>query len=175
MSLKKEKIISVFAIFLISAFVHFGYEFLPNFVTSLFFPVNESIFEHQKMILTSFLIWGIIEYFILKKVQHNNLPMSILISSLVCIIFVILIFSPVYLIILEKNDNTFITLLIYFIGIVVSQLISFKILNSKTNYKQLNYLSIFLYIALMIYFAYLTYNPIKNDLFYDFNKNRYSI
>ena len=139
MSLKKEKIISVIAIFIISSLVHFGYDLLPSTITSYFFPVNESIFEHQKMILTSFFIWGIIEYFILKKIKHNNFFMSVLISSLICIIFVIITFSPIYLILLDKKDNMFITLLIYFIGVVISQIVSYKILKSKTNYKKLNY------------------------------------
>lgn len=175
MSLKKLKIISVIAIFIISSLVHFGYDVFPSAITSYFFPVNESIFEHQKMILTAFFIWSIIEYFILKKTKQNNFFVATLASALICIIFVIIVFSPVYLILLNKHDNMIITLLIYFIGIVISQIVSYKILNSKINYKKLNILSIIIYIMLMILFAYLTYNPIHNDLFYDFTENKYGI
>ena len=68
-----------------------------------------------------------------------------------------------------------IALIIYFIGIVISQFISYKILKSKTNYKKLNYLSILVYIVIMFIFAYLTHNPIHNDIFFNFEKKKYRI
>ena len=61
MTLKKWKVISVVGIFLFSALLHFIYDWFPNFFTSLFFPVNESIGEHNKIIVGSFLFWAIIE------------------------------------------------------------------------------------------------------------------
>lgn len=67
MSLKKIKIISIFGIFVLNFISHFLYEWMPNTLFSIFFPVNESIFEHMKMISTSILIYSIIEYIILKK------------------------------------------------------------------------------------------------------------
>ncbi len=175
MNLKKLKIISTISIFIISALCHFIYDIFPNFITSIFFPVNESIFEHQKMILTSFLLWSIIEYFILKKIKHNNFFIALLISSLICIIFVTSVFSPIYLVLLNKKDNMLITLIVFFIGIILSQIASYYILKSKRNYNKVNIISLIIYICLIISFAYLTYNPIKNDLFFDFVKKKYGI
>ena len=61
MTLKKFKIISIFLIFILCSLFHFGYTIFPNFFTSLIFPVNESIWEHNKIIIASFLVMGILE------------------------------------------------------------------------------------------------------------------
>ena len=87
MSLKKWQIISVIAIFVISGLWHFGYTIWPNFFTSLIFPVNESIFEHNKIIIFAFLIWGIVERFYLKDKQ-NVLWVNFL-ASIICALLVL--------------------------------------------------------------------------------------
>ena len=72
----KIKIGAVFGIFIISFIVHFIYSVFPCRFTSFFFPVNESIFEHMKIIYTSTLLYGIIDYFLLKNSHikfHNFL------------------------------------------------------------------------------------------------------
>ena len=61
MTLKKWKVISVILIFLFSSLFHFIYDWFPTFFTSLFFPVNESIWEHNKIIVMSFLVLAIFE------------------------------------------------------------------------------------------------------------------
>ena len=67
MSLKKIKIISIFGIFALNFISHFLYEWMPNTLFSIFFPVNESIIEHMKIIFTSYLLYGLIDYFLIKK------------------------------------------------------------------------------------------------------------
>lgn len=73
MTLKKWKVISCIGIFLLSALLHFIYDWFPSFFTSLFFPVNESIWEHNKIIIGSFLIWGILEKIYYKKEKMSFL------------------------------------------------------------------------------------------------------
>ena len=72
MSIKNIKIIGVFIIFLLCFPLHFLYDWLPNSLFSIFLPVNESIWEHMKMIYTSFVLYGIIDYFWLKKDNKFN-------------------------------------------------------------------------------------------------------
>ena len=62
MNLKKVKIIAVIGIFILTFIFHFAYEFIPCTLTAIFFPVNESIWEHQKLIFTSVIFYGIIDY-----------------------------------------------------------------------------------------------------------------
>ena len=170
MNLKIIKILSVFGIFLLSFITHYGYDISPNVVTSFLFPVNESIFEHMKMIYTAYIIWSIIEYFLLKRNNStNNFKPSLFISLLFNIVFFLILFLPVYY---RLGHSLPITLIIYFISILVSQIVSYIILKSN---KKLNFLdknsSLFLLILLMI-LIYLTYYPPKNDLFIDKEQNK---
>jgi len=171
MKLKTWKIISAIAILAISALIHSVYKLIPNNFTALFFSVNESIWEHNKMIFLAFLIWSIIEFIKFKK---KNVFFNGFISALICSIFVMLIFTPIYLYILNTKDNIFITIFIYFIAIIISQFVSYKIFNkNEENYKA--YLSIFLWLLVFIINAFLTFNPINKPIFYDYNKEVYGI
>ncbi len=171
MKLKKWKIISVFGIFLLSSLFHFVYDFFPNFVTSLFFPVNESIWEHNKIIIASFFIWSIIEKI---KYKDKNTYFSGLISALLCCFLVMIIFTPIYLYILKTQDNIILTLIIFFISICISEYFSYKLLEKEYNPK-LDKISLYLWIIPFLVNAILTYYPLDFKIFYDFNKNKFGI
>ena len=83
MSLKKDKIIGVVIIFILCFIFHFVYELIPSKITSIFFPVNESIWEHMKLIFTSVVVYGIIDYIILNKfkIKYNNFLTALFISA----------------------------------------------------------------------------------------------
>ena len=55
MSLKKLKIIGIVLAFLLAFPLHFLYDTFPSFITSIITPVNESIWEHMKIIFGSIL------------------------------------------------------------------------------------------------------------------------
>ena len=73
--LKKWKIISPIILFLLSFPIHFLYTWFTNIITSFFAPVNESIFEHMKMIYTTYLLFSLIEYIYIKfkNIKVNNI------------------------------------------------------------------------------------------------------
>lgn len=174
MNLKKVSIINVLGIFLLSFLSHFAYDLFPNTLTSIFFPVNESIFEHTKMIFTTMMIYGIIEYFILKKEQRKNFLSALLISALITIIVLVLIFTP-YFYLSGKSENMIITLIIYFISIVVGQIFSYFILNSKKEYNVLNIVSLISIPIIFTIYGILTYYPVKSGLWYDYSNNKYGL
>ena len=72
--MNKIKIIGVFVSFILSILLHFIYGWIPNTLFSIVAPVNESIWEHMKLIVTSSLIFSMFEYFIYKKkdIKFNN-------------------------------------------------------------------------------------------------------
>ena len=49
--MKKIKIIGFFIMMCLSFLSHFMYEWCDNFLFSIFFPVNESIWEHMKLLM----------------------------------------------------------------------------------------------------------------------------
>ena len=67
MTLKNTRIISTIVIFLLCFLFHFIYDWLPNTLTAIFFPVNESIWEHMKLLFSAVCFYGIIDYIILQK------------------------------------------------------------------------------------------------------------
>lgn len=172
MKTKTIKIISIFIIFLISFITHNLYEWIPSFFTSIICPVNESIFEHLKMIFTSYMFWMIIELILKYKYKDlNNVISSNTFTAIFNIIVFLIIYLPIYYLLFE---NMFINLSVYFISLVISYFINYMIA-LKNNDKLLNIISIIIIIVSYIIFATLTYNPLKKDIFLDKQENIYGI
>lgn len=172
MNLKQWKFLSVVLLFLFSAILHFGYDLFPNFFTSLFFPVNESIWEHNKIIIGSFLIIAVIEKIKYKK--ERNVFFAEAISSLVCALLVMLIFTPIYLYVLKTNDNMIVTFVIFILAIIISQIVSYYLLQKEYN-PFLEELGIIIFACLLLLNIVFTYYPLKLPLFYDYPNKIYGI
>lgn len=173
MNLKKIKIISTIGIFILCFLTHFIYNLFPNYIFAIFFPVNESIWEHMKMLYTTILLYGIIEYLLIIKfnIKTNNYLLNLFVVAIISIPLYLLIFLPIYY---KFGENMFITLTILFIVIVIVNYLSYYLLKiKKINYS--NIIAIVLIIITYIVFGYLTYNPIKNDLFFDTEEEKYGI
>lgn len=172
MNLKKIKILGVFIIFGLCFPLHFLYEWTPNFLTSIISPVNESIFEHMKLISTSFIIYGILEYIIFKnKTKFNNFSLQLFITPIIGIIVYLIIYLPIYNII---GENMFISIGLLFLIIILEEIISYFILRTKPMRYQFT-IGIIGIILTYIAFGTLTYNPIKEEIFKDPESNTYGI
>lgn len=171
--LKLWKIIGIFIVFLLCFPLHFIYEWLPNSFFSIFLPVNESIWEHMKLIFTSYFLYEVIEYIILKKknISVNNFFLQTFIVPIIGIIVYLIIFMPLYYIF---GENMFISISLLFIVIVLEEIISYFLL----QYKEIDNQRIIGIIGILltyIIFGILTYQPLKNDLFYDTVEGKYGI
>ena len=173
MNLKKTKIISTIGIFLLCFLFHFIYEWITSTITSIFFPVNESIWEHMKLLFSAVIFYGIVDYIILQKfkIKYNNFFTSLFTSAITIIPIYLVMFLPIYY---KIGENMIITIGLMLIAIIISQVISYKILKAK-DFNKINIISLILIIISYIIFAYLTYNPIKNELFFDTQEEKYGI
>lgn len=164
MNLKKLKILGVILAFLLSFVFHFVYDLFPNFITSIFFPINESIWEHMKIIFGSILVSGVIQKIIVikKKLNYNNICISNVIVAFLSIFIFLIMFIPMYLLI---GENLPITLIIMLITYIISQVLSIYIIKKEDMNKE-NF-AILLVIIIYIIFGILTYFPPKNNLFID--------
>ena len=171
--MKKIKLLIVIIIFILSFITHFIYTYFPNFITSIFFPVNESIWEHMKIIFTSTLISTFIEYIIYKKkgINTNNLLISIPTISILGIFFYLIIYSFINTFI---SHNFIITIFLLLFTYIMMEILSYKILNMK-EIKYQKTIGIILIILSYILFIYLTYYPPKTSLFIDTQTNTYGI
>ena len=173
MNLKKIKILSIFLTFSLCFIFHFAYSFFPNFIFSLFFPVNESIWEHMKMMCSSILVSEGVIYFLLKKyrINHNNFLLNVFIMCLLSIVIFLIIYYPFYLLI---GENFILNVLCLFITICIVNYIGYKILNyiHIDNGSLIGFVGI---VLLYIIFGILTYFPPKYNIFYDKVKEKYGI
>lgn len=174
MNLKRSRIISVIGIFILCFIFHSVYELLPSSLTAIFFPVNESIWEHQKLIFTSVIMYGIIDYIILTKfnIRFNNFFLSLFVSAFTIVPIFLCIYLPFFY---KIGPKMFLNIGVMLIAIIISQIISYNILNMKRYCYKLNILSLILIITSYIAFAYLTYNPIKTELFFDTQEEKYGL
>lgn len=173
MSLKKLKIIGVIIAFLLAFPLHFLYDKFPTSITSIIAPVNESIMEHMKILFGSILASGVIQKIIvkIKHLSYKNICISNVIAAVSSIPIFLIVYLPVYYLIGEKLP---LTIFIMFIVIIISQIITYYIVNINKDFKMENLAIVFVIIIYTI-FGLLTYFPPKNQLFKDPLTNSYGI
>lgn len=160
-------------IFLIGFIIHNLYEWCPNIVTLILSPVNESVFEHMKMIYTSYIIWIIIKHFILKKynIKENNFLLKELLTFLFNITLFLTIYWPIYS---KFGENMLVTLTIYLATIIISQILNYFI-EFKKDSNVLNIISLIVIFLIYAFTTYLTYNPPICKFFLDPTNNSYGL
>ena len=125
---------------------HFLYEWSGyNSIVGFFFSKNESTWEHIKLGVTPILMWTIIELF---TFNFNNLFFAKF-SSVIAFSFSILILYTTYKYIIKKNI-LFLDILIFYISLFISTLVSVKIMMNNSFGLLLNFLS-FIGICFIIY------------------------
>ena len=72
MSLKKLKIIGLLITIGLSFLLHDLYYNYPSFLTRLFAPVNESIWEHMKIFFTCIMISSVIQKIIIFRIKRKT-------------------------------------------------------------------------------------------------------
>ena len=134
MTLKRLKVVSILGMFILCFLTHFLYNWFPNALFSIFFPVNESIWEHMKMMTSSILIWSVLEYFLFKKfrINHNNFALSVFLEISLSIVIFLIIYLPIY----HFTGSVFVlNLIVLFISIYFVNIISFYILKFRCLYE----------------------------------------
>ena len=171
--MKTIKIVGIFVSFILAIILHFIYSWYPSTFLSVIAPVNESIWEHMKLIITASLIFSIFEYFIYKKrkIVVNNFIFSYAIASILSIIVYLIIYIPL--------DNIFghkvyIAIGLLFLIFIFLQFISYYIINSK-DISHSGEIGMLLIIIVYFVFGYFTYHPPRINLFYDYMNNGYGI
>lgn len=172
MSLKKIKIINVVFLFLLSFLWHFVYDWFPNNIFALFFPVNESIWEHMKIIYFCLFMGSILEFVLCKKnnIKINNFYIEAMVKSILGVIFYLIIFVPFYL---WLGESMFISISLMLITYIFMEYIGYKILTGEEM--NINILPVIVIVLGCIMFVILTFYPLHNFLFFDEVKFGYGI
>ena len=172
MSLKKIKIINVVFLFLLSFLWHFVYDWFPNNIFALFFPVNESIWEHMKIIYFCLFMGSILEFVLCKKnnIKINNFYIEAMVKSILGVIFYLIIFVPFYL---WLGESLLISISLMLITYIFMEYIGYKILTGEEM--NINILPVIIIALGCIMFVILTFYPLHNFLFFDEVKFGYGI
>lgn len=172
MSLKKVKIFNVIFLFLLSFLWHFVYDWLPCEIIAIFFPVNESIWEHMKIIYCCFIIGSLVQVIICNKfkIDIHNVYVEMVTKAVGGIIFYLAIFIPIYLLL---GENMFVSIGLLFITYLVMEIVGYKILKSPEL--SIIGLPVILLFLGFVLFGVLTFYPRHNFLFFDSVKLGYGI
>lgn len=171
--LKRKEIIGVFVVFLLGFLMHFLYEWSDHSTfIGLFAPINESVWEHLKLVLWPTIIYSLYEYFSIKD-HKTNFTTAKLASILIAIATILIIFYSYTSI--TGHSILFIDILSFLIGISLGQLFSYKIMTEKELPNWLNVLSLILIIALIAIFIVFTFSPPELPPFQDPTNGNYGI
>ena len=139
--MKKIKVVGVLVIFALTVLYHFLYEWFPNPVFSVLFPVNESIWEHMKLLYSGILTWGIVEYFILKRknIKFTNYFSSLFLTMITSIIVYLILYLPLYSLF---KENMFISIGLLIIVIILMGIFNYYLIIRKEENRFLDKVSI---------------------------------
>ena len=172
---KRWIVIGIPVLFVLGSIVHSLYDISgQNVFVGLFFPVNESVWEHLKMVVLPIILWWSIYYIVMGekyKINKDKWFTSALISLLVALITIPL-FHYFYI---EAFgiESVVIDIIILFLAIAFGQLLALHYYNYG---KGINYIIV---IAIMIFiigvFMYFTFNPPHLQIFMDTETGQYGI
>jgi hypothetical protein len=154
--------------------LHFAYGWSSeSMFVGLFAPVNESVWEHMKLLITPVLLFSIIEYFAYGHGYANFVPAKVL-SVFVGMAVIIVLFYTYSGIVgqnfLPADIATFIA------GVAAAYTLSFKLLSSdKLAFVKANILFWFFLTILIVCIVFCTFDPPRIGLFRDPASGRYGI
>jgi len=135
-------------------------------------PVNESVWEHLKLVFWPLIFFSIIEYFPLKGEAHNFV-LAKFIAIIIAEVTILVTFYS-YTAILG-TELLIVDILSFIIGVILGYLVSYKILKVKQLPNWTTIISFIAIILLGIIFVVFTYYPPQIPLFQDPETGLYGI
>lgn len=159
---------SFFFIGIVGAALHFTFELsnFSNMVVAFFSAVNESTWEHLKMVFWPGIIFALLEYTYVREHVKNYLiakTTSVFIMSLV-IVLGWYAYTPFTGRSIYKLDLT-----LFYIAVLIGQIISYKLLTAPPLSKRVNNFAIGALVVMLIAFSTFSFFPPKIFLFEHFD------
>lgn len=169
--IKRYQIISAIFVCILGTLLHFTYKiFGENKFVASFSAVNESVWEHLKLLFFPMLLTTIIGYFYIGK-SHSNFLCSKAIGIITAIFFIVVFFYT-YSGIIGKSI-LFIDIASFFTAVILGEYLSFKLMTN--NLQCNNIFSVCVLIILLISFISFTYFTPRLELFKDSVTGKYGI
>ena len=171
--IKVELIVILFCLIL-GTLLHFTYEWSgENLFIGSFSAVNESVWEHLKLVFYPMLIAAIVEYFFVKDVSNNYVEAKT-IGIFTAICFIIVSFFTYSGII--GTSIIVIDILIFIISIILGEYVAYRLMKRENESTvTTECLSIIILVFLLLCFIIFTYLPPEVNLFRDVTTGIYGI
>lgn len=158
---------------ILGTLAHFIFDWsAQNAYIGTFSPVNESVWEHLKMLFFPYLIWSIGEYFLLKK------PENLFLSKLIGIIAGMLITVFIYYTYTGAtgSESMIMDIFSFIVGVGAAFIISYAMMkNGRNKSKPTEIISAMLLLAVAAVFIIFTFSPPMIPLFEDPKSFTYGI
>ncbi len=169
--IKNFQIISAVFVCILGTLLHFTYELSgENGLVGAFSAVNESVWEHLKLLFFPMLLSTIIGYFCIGKNTSNFLCAKTL-GILTSMLFIVVFFYT-YTGIIGKSI-VFVDIASFFVAVILGEYLSYKLMIS--NFKCNNTVAIIILVIILICFIVFTYSPPNLEIFKDPVTNQYGI
>lgn len=157
-----------FFIGLIGAALHFTFELsnFSNMVVAFFSAVNESTWEHLKMVFWPGVVFSLIEYSYIRD-QVNNFLVAKTVSLFVMPLVIVVGwygYTP-----FTQRSIFQLDLLLFYIAVLIGQMISYKILTREPFSKRATRLSAAGLVVMLVAFSTFTFYPPEIFLFENFD------
>ena len=169
---KRLYVVSFIIFTLIGSLLHFTFDFTnSNLFVGLFTPVNESVWEHFKLVLVPLTLFAIL-IFLLKKDTLNNIMFATSFSIILSNIFIYVIFTLYGA--LGFPESVISSITIYALGMALGFLLIY-IFSHSTNFANTNIIGTILIFLIYISFMTTTFYPPQLEIFRDKVTNTYGI
>lgn len=159
---KKINIISFFVISVLGTVMHFIYEITnKNKIAGLISPINESIWEHQKLLFFPSLIVLAVVYFTMNEKPKNYIQAMTLgiISGILTVVTIFYLYSGAL-----GFSLTWVDITIYYIGVFVTILVANTVIKNGFLEKYRSLCLILIVVISLLFFIF-TFYPPKISLF----------
>ncbi len=169
--IRNYQIVSAIFVCIVGTLLHFTYElFGENTLVASFSAINESVWEHLKLLFFPMLLTTIIGYFYIGK-NIPNFLCSKTIGIIASMLFIIIFFYT-YTGIIGKSI-LFIDIASFFVAVILGEYLAYKLMLS--NFKCNNIIAIIVLIIILMCFVVFTYHTPKIEIFRDPVTNKYGI
>lgn len=162
-NLRNYQIVSAIFVCILGTLLHFTYELSgENQLVALFSAINESVWEHLKLLFFPMLLSTIIGYFCIGK-NTNNFLCGKALGIITSMLFIVIFFYT-YTGIIGKSI-VFVDIASFFVAVILGEYIAYKLITKK--FKCNNMIGIGILVILLVCFVVFTYFPPNLGIFKD--------
>jgi len=162
-------------LFIIGSIMHFVFELSGNNnIVAMFSPVNESVWEHLKMVLLPVILWWSL-YYMVKGTEYNIDKNKWFTGALVALITALLTIPLLYYFYTEAFgvELLWVDILILFLAVLFGQLLGLHVYRYGKGINST--IVILLFIIIIIIFMIFTFYPPELPIFQDSSSGQYGI